>query len=214
VSIQKIIIKRPCSKKWAEMAGGQRTRFCSQCSKKVHNLSDMSEREVKKLLEGDNGRICVTVRQNPDGSVATDNCPIPFRPVRNRIRAYAVAALLTLSWSQASIATGQGPVGAPVDPRYGQANNIWQFSDFGYDTARDINWIVTVVAFFIAFIIPFPKRANSKAFEFVCRLGIPLLTYFVGTFVINNFGGLGGTCPVGGIDTGSSRNFDSEDRVA
>src|SRR5439155_24770137 len=41
------------------------------------------------------------------------------------------------------VAHAQGLVGAPVDPRYGQSNEVGQLADFGYDTARDISRVVT-----------------------------------------------------------------------
>jgi hypothetical protein len=201
-AIKDIIIKRPCAMKWTEMVGDERIRFCGQCNKNVHNLSDMTDREVNTLLESDIGRLCVTARQKPDGSIATDNCPVALRPARNRIRSYAVSALVTL-YSVTSSASGQGLVSAPVDPRYGQSNLVGQMADYGYDTAKHISWIVTAVAFFIAFIIPIPKRRlhNSRlvAIELVARISLPLLVYLIGNYYINNTGGLGG-CPVGGID--------------
>ncbi|HMP53092.1 MAG TPA: hypothetical protein PKD05_16195, partial [Candidatus Melainabacteria bacterium] len=43
-------------------------------------------------------------------------------------------------------AHAQGLVGAPVDPRYGQSNEVGQLADFGYDTARDISRVVTALS--------------------------------------------------------------------
>lgn len=40
----------------------------------------------------------------------------------------------------------QGLVGAPVDPRYGQSNEVGQMADFGYDQARDISRVVTALS--------------------------------------------------------------------
>src|SRR6185369_7435259 len=44
------------------------------------------------------------------------------------------------------VAHAQGLVGAPVDPRYGQSNEVGQMADFGYDTARDISRVVTALS--------------------------------------------------------------------
>ncbi|MBK9622851.1 MAG: hypothetical protein IPO31_27050 [Candidatus Obscuribacter sp.] len=43
-------------------------------------------------------------------------------------------------------AHAQGLVGAPVDPRYGQSNEVGQLADYGYDTARDISRVVTALS--------------------------------------------------------------------
>src|ERR1700679_4381946 len=43
-------------------------------------------------------------------------------------------------------AHAQGLVGAPVDPRYGQSNEVGQLADYGYDCARDISRVVTALS--------------------------------------------------------------------
>src|SRR5271154_7387169 len=44
------------------------------------------------------------------------------------------------------VAHAQGLVGPPVDPRYGQSNEVGQMADFGYDSARDISRVVTALS--------------------------------------------------------------------
>jgi len=190
------------------MDGDARIRLCSQCNKNVYNLSDMPNRAVAKLLENTNGRICVTGFQLPDGRIATDNCPKLLRPLRDKVRTYAASTLITLSLLVGSSAEAQGLVGAPVDPRYGQSNNVGIFADFGYDTARDISRIATGIAIVLMVVVPLPTKKLSArkrlAVETIARIGIPLLVHLIGTSMINNFGGLGG-CVVGGVDGKSKR---------
>lgn len=92
-----------------------------------------------------------------------------------------------------------GLVGAPVDPRYAQSNEIGQLSDFGYDTARDISRFATVLTFVIACIVavffvrgqkPLSNQRLAKAAALI--LLAPWVTHMIGTFMINNYGGLGG----------------------
>lgn len=94
---------------------------------------------------------------------------------------------------------GSGLVGAPVDPRYGQSNEVGQLADFGYDTARDIvRWLTAfslLISLFVAFnYLRMQKSisgmviAKSAAMLFV----VPVSLHFIGVFFINNFGGLGG----------------------
>ncbi len=98
-------------------------------------------------------------------------------------------------------AHAQGLVGAPVDPRYGQSNEVGQMADYGYDTARDISRVVTalstVPSSMAGMKIAFGSRDGGESAMNVAKgLGIgfggPTAVHLMGTFAINNFGGLGG----------------------
>ncbi len=98
-------------------------------------------------------------------------------------------------------AHAQGLVGAPVDPRYGQSNEVGQLADFGYDTARDISRVVTALSTVPSSLagmkIAFGQRDGGESAMNVAKgLGIgfggPTAVHLIGTFAINNFGGLGG----------------------
>jgi hypothetical protein len=99
------------------------------------------------------------------------------------------------------VAHAQGLVGAPVDPRYGQSNEVGQMADFGYDTARDISRVVTALSTIPSSMagmkIAFGQRDGGESAMNVAKgLGIgfggPTAVHLIGTFAINNFGGLGG----------------------
>ncbi len=90
-------------------------------------------------------------------------------------------------------------VGAPVDPRYGQSNEVGQMADFGYDTMRDISRWITAISLFVALLFgvsAFRSRKAHSLGEIVqtsCKVcAIPLVVHLLGTYLINNFGGLGG----------------------
>ncbi|RTL45140.1 MAG: hypothetical protein EKK48_03535 [Candidatus Melainabacteria bacterium] len=90
-----------------------------------------------------------------------------------------------------------GLVGAPVDPRYGQSNEVGQMADFGYDTMRDISRWVTAFSFLVALIFVIPavrtRKSVGELLGAVCTVcGIPLVVHLLGIYLINNFGGLGG----------------------
>jgi len=94
---------------------------------------------------------------------------------------------------------GGGLVGAPVDPRYGQSNELGQIADFGYDTARDISRFATALTFVIACIVGFlfvngtkPLSNQRLVKAAVLILVAPITAHLLGTFIINNYGGLGG----------------------
>ena len=98
-------------------------------------------------------------------------------------------------------AHAQGLVGAPVDPRYGQSNEVGQLADYGYDCARDISRVVTALSTVPSSLagmkIAFGHRDGGEAAMNVAKgLGIgfggPTAVHLLGTFAINNMGGLGG----------------------
>ena len=106
----------------------------------------------------------------------------------------------------------QGVVGPPVDPRYGQNGgdpgqlveppngqngiDLGQLLDFGYDTARDISRAATAIAFLFALFFPLSKKWSKKkriAWRLALVILVPLVVHVIGTFCINNLGGLGGS---------------------
>jgi hypothetical protein len=61
----------PCPKRWEEMRGDMKRRFCEHCQLHVHNLSAMSRRERGAFVAGARGQTCVTYELQADGSMAT-----------------------------------------------------------------------------------------------------------------------------------------------
>jgi hypothetical protein len=99
------------------------------------------------------------------------------------------------------VAHAQGLVGAPVDPRFGQSNEVGQLADYGYDCARDISRVVTALSTVPSSLagmkIAFGQRDGGESAMNVAKgLGVgfggPTAVHLIGTFAINNFGGLGG----------------------
>jgi hypothetical protein len=94
-----------------------------------------------------------------------------------------------------------GLVGAAVDPAFGQANEVGMLADYGYDTARDISRVVTalstVPSSMAGMKIAFGQRDGGESAMNVAKglgvgFGAPTAVHLLGTFAINNFGGLGG----------------------
>jgi hypothetical protein len=90
-------------------------------------------------------------------------------------------------------------VGAPVDPRFGQSNEIGQKADFGYDSARDISRVVTALkdpSSMAGMKFAFGQRDGGESAMNVAKglgigFGASTAVHLMGTFAINNFGGLG-----------------------
>lgn len=70
--LDRVQVKSPCTEDWNEMVGNDQVRFCSHCSKHVHNLSAMTRREAEALALKSNGNLCIRYRRNPvDQTVVT-----------------------------------------------------------------------------------------------------------------------------------------------
>lgn len=119
--LRNIRVASPCNVGFENMEGTDQVRFCGSCKMNVYNIGGMSSAEAQKLIQETEGRLCVRLYQRKDGTVITDNCPIGFRRIRNRLVKVGVFALFFagLGWLSGEQAHSQGLVGAPVDgPRY------------------------------------------------------------------------------------------------
>lgn len=113
--LDRLQIASPCSAKWEEMSGDERTRHCAQCNLSVHNLSGMRRVEAEAFLqthlEADGqrpgGRVCTRFYRRADGTILTADCPVGLAAVRARARrtvarAAAAIGLTTLvAWAAA-----------------------------------------------------------------------------------------------------------------
>lgn len=191
--VQNHVVKNPCPMSWEAMQGDDRERFCEQCQLTVHNISDMSDVEAAALIGADGERNCVYMYRRADGTVVTDNCPMALRPIRNKIGAGAMVALIAVT-AASSLAAAGSLAGPPIVGA--TANEVGNLADYGYDLARSILRFVEMFTFVICFVWPLSNEKRTKLrvliLEFLALASVPLLTHLVGTFCINNYGGLGG----------------------
>jgi hypothetical protein len=94
-----------------------------------------------------------------------------------------------------------GLVGAPVDPRFGQSNEVGMLADYGYDTARDVVRVATFLSLVVSLLwglrvsyAPAPSQITlGRLFKAAAIVyGLPTAVHFVGIFMINNFGCISG----------------------
>jgi len=86
------------------MVGDDRTRHCSNCNLNVYNFSAMTEREIKRLVSANRGRLCARFYRRADGTMLTQNCPRGLRAMGrriSRITAAAVSALMSVGFATA-----------------------------------------------------------------------------------------------------------------
>ncbi|MEO6711070.1 MAG: hypothetical protein ABI054_01610 [Planctomycetota bacterium] len=61
-------IHKPCPKRWDELEGGDRKRFCSACSLHVHDAVKLSEAEARELVTGATERVCMRIQYDASGT--------------------------------------------------------------------------------------------------------------------------------------------------
>ncbi len=82
--LDQITIPVACPVLWESMKGTDQVRSCADCSRKVYNLSAMSEIEAENFLQTHGTSECVQFFRRIDGKIMTDRCPAILRKVRNR----------------------------------------------------------------------------------------------------------------------------------
>jgi len=76
-------ILNPCSKRWTELSGSGRARFCETCKTPVHDFARYSPKEWEQVWRENTGHVC---------GVLT---PPPMHQLRNR-RSILIGTLLTI----------------------------------------------------------------------------------------------------------------------
>jgi hypothetical protein len=90
-------IQDPCHENWDAMnREGDARRFCEVCTKQVHDLSAMTERKARKVLEDASGRGRVCVRYTADDAGNINFVP-DMAPAPNMWRMTLAAASMTLA---------------------------------------------------------------------------------------------------------------------
>jgi hypothetical protein len=92
-NIDRLRVASPCPMNWAAMTGDERARYCDLCKLHVYNISEMTRSEVKKLITGTEGRICVRLYKRADGTVLTKDCPVGLRAMRRKVGRIAGASI-------------------------------------------------------------------------------------------------------------------------
>ena len=96
VKLEKVSIASPCPKKWEEMVGDERTRFCSHCQLNVYNFSAMTQAEAEAFLIKAEGRVCGRFYQRADGTMLTQDCPVGLRAIKQRVSKWTATAFSTI----------------------------------------------------------------------------------------------------------------------
>ena len=96
--VDALVVSSPCTVSWDSMRGDDVRRYCGQCRLHVYDLSQMTRRQIRRLLVETDGNVCKRIWRRPDGRVITKDCRRVVRAMRRRLHAIgaAAAALLAL----------------------------------------------------------------------------------------------------------------------
>ena len=115
-----LTIQEPCPKKWDELVGDARKRFCSQCSLHVHDAAQMTAREAQELVRGTSSRVCLRIQYDACGAPVHLDSATAVASTRPKTRA-ARLAHWALSTAAGLLAACNGAVapGAAGEPAPG-----------------------------------------------------------------------------------------------
>lgn len=123
---QQVRIASPCHADWNAMSGDARVRHCAECNLDVYNFSEMSEREIDRLVEEREERLCARFYQRPDGTMLTKNCPTGFRASLLRATKLTSAALATIIGLIPGFARASTPAANPLRASRGAGFTLLQ----------------------------------------------------------------------------------------
>lgn len=94
--LDSIKVASPCSADWGSMVGNERQRHCGECKLDVYNLSGMTKKEAENLIMNSEGRLCARFYRRKDGTIITQDCPVGWAAVKQRMSKIwtAVASVL------------------------------------------------------------------------------------------------------------------------
>ncbi len=73
--LRQIRVAKPCHANWDAMSGDERQRFCGECQKHVHDLTEMTPEEAQQLFENSAGTPCVRFVPDETGAPIFKNTP-------------------------------------------------------------------------------------------------------------------------------------------
>ena len=99
--LDRVQVKSPCTEDWNEMVGNDEVRFCSHCSKHVHNLSAMTRREAEELVLKSNGNLCIRYLRQPEDQQIVTLPGWMDRPALRRIALPIAAGVMAVALNSA-----------------------------------------------------------------------------------------------------------------
>ena len=119
-------IRTPCPKRWDELTGDGRKRYCAACSLHVHNAAEMTAREARELVAVADSRVCMRIEYDSRGeplfrdskAAASPAARSPAGQLSRWLLSAAAGLLAACHGSVSAPATGdpEGACGGEVPP--------------------------------------------------------------------------------------------------
>ena len=111
--LSRLAIGSPCPTAWDGMQGDERRRYCRECERQVHDLGQMTPREIAALIEASRGHLCARITRDSHGRIVTlDPGPPPAAANPGPWRASPVAAAVVSGF----LGLGTAAAAAPAPP--------------------------------------------------------------------------------------------------
>ncbi|HMZ79414.1 MAG TPA: carboxypeptidase-like regulatory domain-containing protein, partial [Acidobacteriota bacterium] len=124
--LDRVQVKSPCTEDWNEMVGNDQVRFCSHCSKHVHNLSAMTRREAEELVLKSNGNLCIRYIRRPEDQQIVTLPDWMDRPALRRIALPIAAGVMAVALNTPPSMAQNSPSAKPAiqvsDPARGKSS--------------------------------------------------------------------------------------------
>jgi hypothetical protein len=98
----------PCPRRWEELAGDGRSRFCASCSKVVHDLDALSPSEIEELTRANPDGFCATFLGREDRTFSIPAEASSPTPIRVAALAAVVAAAIIGCSNPGDMSTNTG----------------------------------------------------------------------------------------------------------
>jgi hypothetical protein len=85
----------PCPKKWDDLTGNDRVRYCGDCRLNVYNFADMKKAEIERVVRETEGRLCGSLYLRGDRTAAPADCPT--QQIRHALRRWITGAVVLLA---------------------------------------------------------------------------------------------------------------------
>lgn len=105
----RLTIAKPCSARWEDMSGDERTRFCGHCQKHVYNLSVLTTPQIQALITEREGKFCGRFYQRPDGTMLTADCPVGKERFHRRVKNWIATVTATVALFLGTLAAWASP---------------------------------------------------------------------------------------------------------
>ncbi len=96
-----LTISSPCPKKWSQLVGNDRVRYCGDCKLNVYNLTAMKPAEIDALVRRTSGRLCGQLYVRPDRTATLRDCATGRAGVLRRRIWKVASAFLVLAFGLA-----------------------------------------------------------------------------------------------------------------